>query len=60
MRSAARALLASGLLMLLATATPQAVDVSKRKGFEIAITSPQDGDFRFGKSEITAEVKIAA
>ena len=50
MRPAAGALLASGLLMLLATATPQAVEVAKRKGFEIAITSPLDGDFRFGKS----------
>ena len=59
MKRAAGALLASGLLMLLATATPQAVEVAKRKGFEIAITSPLDGDFRFGKSEITAEVKIA-
>ena len=35
-----------------------AAEVSKRKGFEIAITSPLNGDFRFGRSEITAEVKI--
>lgn len=35
------------------------VEVSKRKGFEIEITSPTTGDFRFGRAEITAEVKTA-
>jgi len=36
-----------------------AQEVSKRKGFEIAITSPVSGDFVFGRSEILAEVKAA-
>ena len=36
-----------------------AQEVSKRKGFEIAITSPVSGDFVFGRSEIIAEVKAA-
>jgi len=53
--------LASGLLLmlLLAAPIPRAEEVSKRKGFEITITSPVTGDFRFGRSEITAEVKIS-
>lgn len=38
---------------------PGVAEVSKRKGFEITVTSPQNGDFRFGRSEITADVKIA-
>ena len=49
MRRAAGALLAFAVMMILATPAPRAVDVSKRKGFEIAITSPLEGDFRFGK-----------
>lgn len=36
-----------------------AQEVSKRKGFEIAITSPVSGDFVFGRTEIIAEVKAA-
>ena len=36
-----------------------AQEVSKRKGFEIAITSPVSGDFVFGRTEILAEVKAA-
>jgi VWFA-related protein len=36
-----------------------AQEVAKRKGFEIAITSPVSGDFVFGRTEIIAEVKAA-
>ena len=36
-----------------------AQEVAKRKGFEIAITSPVNGDFVFGRTEIVAEVKAA-
>ncbi|MCI0658854.1 MAG: VWA domain-containing protein [Acidobacteria bacterium] len=36
-----------------------AQEVSKRKGFEIAITYPVSGDFVFGRTEIIAEVKAA-
>jgi len=52
--------LASGslLVLLLAAPAPHAQEVSKRKGFEITITSPQTGEFRFGRSEIAAQVKI--
>ena len=35
----------------------QAPDVKSRKGFSIRITNPLTNDFRFGKSEIEAEVK---
>jgi len=54
-------LLALALLpaLLLAVPVPRAEEVSKRKGFEIAITAPRTGDFRFGRAEITAEVKIS-
>jgi Ca-activated chloride channel homolog len=49
-------------LLLLTTALsvsgPVSEEVSKRKGFEIAITSPKSGEFRFGRAEITAEVRI--
>jgi Ca-activated chloride channel family protein len=44
--------LAAGLSVLFAE------EVSKRKGFEITLTSPRSGEFRFGRAEITAEVKI--
>ncbi|PYQ10174.1 MAG: hypothetical protein DMH00_11695 [Acidobacteria bacterium] len=53
-----RILLAS-VLLCVSLAGPLAQDVAKRKGFEIAITSPADGDFVFGRTEITAEVKIS-
>ena len=49
---------ASLLALMLAAPAPRAEEVSKRKGFEITITSPRTGEFRFGRSEITAEVKI--
>ncbi len=59
MRSSRLRLLALFLVLLLpAAADPRGEEVSKRKGFEITITSPKTGEFRFGRSEITAEVKI--
>jgi VWFA-related protein len=52
--------LASTLAILCAVLQPLgAQDVSKRKGFEISITAPVDGDFVFGRSEILAEVKAS-
>ena len=50
---------AGGALLLLLMQPVQAQEVSKRKGFEIAITSPVSGDFVFGRTEIVAEVKAA-
>jgi Ca-activated chloride channel family protein len=55
--SPARILGAFLLLLFLASPASRTEEVSKRKGFEIAITSPQTGEFRFGRAEITAEVK---
>jgi len=52
-------LLACAALALLPTPSPRAAETSKRKGFEISLISPRDGDFRFGRSEIAAEVKIS-
>ena len=56
--SPARILAVSFFILLLASPTSRSQEVSKRKGFEITITSPQTGEFRFGRAEITAEVKI--
>lgn len=36
---------------------PKAPDVKSRRGFSIAITNPVTNDFRYGRSEIEAEVK---
>jgi VWFA-related protein len=36
---------------------PKAPEVRSRKGFSIRISNPQNNDFRFGRSEIEAEVK---
>ena len=38
---------------------PKPPDVSKRKGFAIRITTPESNDFRFGRSEIEADVTSA-
>ena len=51
-----RMALLAGLLLLI-PAGGRGAEVSRRKGLEIAITSPRNGDFRYGRSEITAEVK---
>lgn len=40
-----------------APALPKVPEVRNRKGFSIKITNPLMNDFRFGKSEIEAEVK---
>ena len=39
-----------------ATSLPEAPQVRSRKGFSIRITNPERDDFRFGRSEIDAEV----
>lgn len=39
-----------------AASPPPAPQVRSRKGFAVRITNPQSGDFRFGRSEIEAEV----
>jgi len=57
-RSHVRALAAVLLLLLPSLTVSLSDEVSKRKGFEITITSPRTGEFRFGRAEITAEVKI--
>jgi VWFA-related protein len=55
-RSAAAPAIAA--LLVLGFASPGGgAEVSRRKGFEIEITSPRTGDFRFGRAEITAAVK---
>ncbi len=41
------------------TETPKAPQVRSRKGFAIRITNPLRDDFRFGRSEIDAEVAAA-
>ncbi|HEV8376711.1 MAG TPA: VWA domain-containing protein [Candidatus Polarisedimenticolia bacterium] len=46
----------AAVLACLLMAPLRAEEVSKRKGFEIAITAPVTGDFVFGRTEITAEV----
>ncbi|MCI0409705.1 MAG: VWA domain-containing protein [Acidobacteria bacterium] len=51
--------LAAGAALALFLQPLGAQEVSKRKGFEIAITSPVSGDFVFGRTEIIAEVKAA-
>ncbi len=51
--------LAAGAALALFLHPLGAQEVSKRKGFEIAITSPVSGDFVFGRTEIIAEVKAA-
>jgi hypothetical protein len=38
---------------------PKAPDVKSRRGFSIAITNPVMNDFRYGRSEIEAEVKAS-
>ena len=38
---------------------PKPPDVSRRKGFAIHITNPESNDFRFGRSEIEADVTAA-
>ena len=38
---------------------PKAPEVSKRRGFAIRITTPESNDFRFGRSEIEADVTSA-
>jgi VWFA-related protein len=38
---------------------PAAPQVRGRKGFGVRITNPRSGDFRFGRSEIEAEVRAA-
>src|SRR5947209_5101032 len=40
-------------------AVPKAPQVRSRKGFSIRITNPAHNDFRFGRSEIDAEVTAA-
>ena len=40
-----------------AQALPKAPEVRSRKGFSIKITNPLNNDFRYGRSEIEAEVK---
>ena len=47
------------IALLLLPPSLRAQEVSKRKGFEIAITAPVNGDFVFGRTEITAEVTVA-
>jgi VWFA-related protein len=42
-----------------APAPPAAPQVRSRKGFAVRITEPRSGDFRFGRSEIQAEVSAA-
>ena len=48
-----------GVVLLLSLVPLRAQDASKRKGFEIAITSPANGEFVLGRTEITAEVKAS-
>jgi Ca-activated chloride channel family protein len=38
---------------------PKAPDTHSRKGFSVRLTNPQTNDFRYGKSEIDAEVKAS-
>jgi Ca-activated chloride channel family protein len=46
-------------MLLLSLVPARAQDASKRKGFEIAITSPANGEFVLGRTEITADVKAS-
>src|SRR5262249_13290013 len=45
--------------MLLAVTTLRSQDAERRRGFSVEITAPADGSFVFGKTQITASVKIA-
>lgn len=58
MRSLARGILPLAILVMAVSpaSPPAAQEVQKRKGMEIRITEPTDGEFRYGKSEIAAEV----
>ncbi|HEU5180251.1 MAG TPA: VWA domain-containing protein [Candidatus Polarisedimenticolia bacterium] len=47
------------MVVLLSLAPLRAQEESKRKGFEIAITSPANNEFVLGRTEITAEVKAS-
>jgi Ca-activated chloride channel family protein len=41
------------------SAPPKPPDTHSRKGFSVRLTNPQTNDFRYGKSEIEAEVKAS-
>jgi Ca-activated chloride channel family protein len=41
------------------SAPPKPPDTHSRKGFSVRLTNPQTNDFRYGKSEIDAEVKAS-